>query len=158
LPKQQDTLKQKPKIGGKIAVAGNKLTLICGPSGSGKTTLAKKMVKEGLADVYFEADMWMNRDGEYCFEPKRLGFCHEMCRDQTRAFLRGNKNVIISNTTLTKREALPYIEMAREEGANIEIIHLDQKYQNVHGVSPEKVELMKKKREKFQISDFPLSK
>jgi predicted kinase len=135
-------------------VAGNKLILICGPPGSGKSTLAKEMVKEGLADVYFEADMWMNEDGEYYFNPKKLGFCHKMCQDQALALLKGNKNVIISNTTLTKREALPYIEMAKELGTNIEIIHLDQKYENVHGVPPEKVELMKKRREKFQISDF----
>jgi predicted kinase len=139
-------------------MAANKLILICGPSGSGKTTLAKKMVKERLADIYFEADMWMNRDGEYYFDPKRLGFCHKMCQDQTRALLKGNKNVVVSNTTLTKREALPYIEMAKELGANIEIIHLDQKYQNVHGVPPEKVEAMKKRREKFEISDFALPK
>lgn len=131
------------------------LYIITGPPGSGKTTRAKELKKEQGIICHYEADMWMEDfDGNYCFDPKKLGFCHRKCQEKTLEAMKKGFDVIVSNTTLTKKEAFPYIDLAKEFGYDIQIIHLEPVYQNVHGVSKEKIQMMKDKREYFKLQDF----
>jgi predicted kinase len=133
-----------------------KLILICGPAGAGKTTLAKSLIAEGKADSFFEADMWMVDSviGDYQFNPKKLGYCHNMCQSFVDKNLKNGKTVICSNTTLTKKEARPYIEMAKKYGAEVEIIHVQTQFKSVHSVPELKVKQMQDKREFFTLEDF----
>lgn len=132
-----------------------KLYLITGPAGAGKTTLAQKMIAEGKAVCHYEADQWMvDDDFNYSFDPKKLHFCHQTCQRFTEIEMQNNDNVIVSNTTLTKKEAKPYIDMAKKYGYDVEIIHLKTQFQSVHGVPEWKVKEMQEKREKFTLEDF----
>ncbi len=131
------------------------LYLICGPSGSGKTTFANKLKKEKGITNHFEADQWMvDLYGNYFFDPKRLGYCHAECQKSTEYSMRRGEDVIVSNTTLTKKEAKPYIDLSRKYGYNVEIHHMIGEFQNEHGVPNWKIEEMKNKRQMFSLEDF----
>ena len=132
-----------------------KLILITGPAGAGKSTRAQELMSEQGIRYNFEADQWMkDSQGNYCFDPKKLYFCHKKCQEYTESAMRLKQDVIISNTTLTKKEAKPYIELAKEHGYEVEIIHLLTQFQNLHGVPEEKVKQMQNKRELFKLEDF----
>ena len=132
-----------------------KLILITGPAGAGKSTRARELMNERGIRYNFEADQWMkDSQGSYCFDPKKLYFCHKKCQEYTESAMRLKQDVIISNTTLTKKEAKPYIELAKEHGYEVEIIHLVTQFQNLHGVPEEKVKQMQNKRELFDLEDF----
>jgi predicted kinase len=131
------------------------LYLICGPSGSGKTTFAKKLKQEKGIKFHFEADDWMkDKFGIYYFDPENLYFCHRACRSSTQQAMEYGEDVIVSNTTLTKKEAKPYVDLAKAYGYNIEIHHMTGTFKNEHGVPDWKVEEMKKKQQFFNLGDF----
>lgn len=131
------------------------LYLITGHSGAGKTTRAKKLMHEKGIRHHYEADMLMiNRNGDYWFSPKKLGECHSWCRKATEKAMELGEAVIVSNTMTTKKEAKPYIELAKKHGYNIVIEHLTTEYKNVHDVPQEVVEKMKSRREFFKVEDF----
>lgn len=131
------------------------LYLICGPSGSGKTTFANKIKKEKNIANHFEADQWMvDLYGSHFFNPKRLGYCHAKCQKSTEEHMQRGEDVIVSNTTLTKKEAKPYIDLSRKYGYNVEIHHMIGEFKNEHGVPDWKIEEMKNKRQLFSLADF----
>jgi hypothetical protein len=133
------------------------LYIITGLPGSGKSTLAFKMFQEDKIDTFYEADMWMrDGDGEYEFDPKKLGYCHGKCFASVQLALEKGFNVAQSNTNLTKKEVRPYIEMAKDLNVNIEIIHQPQdvNYGSIHGIPEEKLLMMAARREFFTLKDF----
>jgi predicted kinase len=130
------------------------LYFITGIPGSGKSTFAKKMAKEKGILNHFEADHWMiDSQGNYSFDPKKLSFCHYQCQKYTRLAMEVGEDVIVSNTSLTKKEAKPYFDLAKNFQYNIELFHLQSSYGSIHSVPSDKIEQMKKKREFFKISD-----
>lgn len=132
------------------------LYILQGCPGSGKSTLAKKMVAEGKADEYWEADIWM-RDitGEYEFNPKRLGFCHNMCGMRVNLAMSKGLNVIQSNTNLRRRDIDNYIDDAAEYGYQVVIIRLHSNYGSIHNVPPNKIKQMKRMMDEFDWKDLP---
>jgi predicted kinase len=131
------------------------LYIVAGPSGSGKSTFAKKLMRENGVKFNFEADNWM-KDGKgvYNFDPKKLGYCHRQCQIYAEAMMQKGSSVIVSNTSLTKKEARPYVDLAKKYNFNIEIHHMTGNYQNEHGVPDWKVEEMRKKHEFYTLEDF----
>lgn len=121
---------------------GMKLYLIRGISGSGKSTYAKTLGIE-----HFEADMYFERDGEYKFDPKKLGEAHKWCQDKTRESMEAGRDVVVANTFIQKSWMKPYLDLAEEFGYDVEIKTMTGNYQNVHGVPPEKLEEMKRRFE-----------
>jgi predicted kinase len=131
------------------------LYLICGPSGSGKTTFANKLKKEKGIINHFEADQWMvDLYSNYFFNPKRLSYCHTECQKSTEESMQRGEDVIVSNTTLTKKEAKLYIDLSRKYGYNVEIHHMTGEFRNEHGVPYWKIEEMRNKRQMFSLADF----
>lgn len=128
-----------------------KLILIRGIPGTGKTTLADKMVKEGKADVFFEADQWMtDKEGNYQFDPKRLPYCHGQCFIYAEKALYSGQTVIVSNTFTKLWEMERYLDMAKDLNVPVEVIELQTEYGSVHGVPEDKMELMRKRFEPYQ--------
>jgi predicted kinase len=131
------------------------LYLIAGPSGSGKSTFAKKLMKEKEIKFNFEADNWMkDLFGNYSFDPKNLNYCHRQCQIYTERVMESGKDVIVSNTSLTKKEAKPYIDLAKKYGYSVEIHHMTGNFKNEHGVPDWKVEEMRNKHEFYSLEDF----
>ena len=125
------------------------LTLIRGLPGSGKSTLAKKMVAEAPdLTTHLEADMFFTTyAGNYMFNPSYLGIAHKWCKDTADIFLRNGVNVIVSNTFTTMRELTPYIAMADDADAYLNIIVLKGTYGNIHNVPKENINAMQNRWE-----------
>jgi predicted kinase len=131
------------------------LYFIAGPSGSGKSTFAKKLMGEKKVKFNFEADNWMkNHLGIYSFDPRRLQYCHNQCIIYTEKIMIRGEDVIVSNTSLTKKEAKPYIDLVKKYNYSIEIYHMTGQYQNTHGVPDRKVEEMRTKHQLYSLTDF----
>lgn len=131
------------------------LYLITGPSGAGKTTRAKKLMQEKSIKHHYEADMLMiDKLGDYKFNPKRLPECHGWCQRATEKAMELGEAVIVSNTTLTKKQAKPYIDMAKKHGYEVLIEHLTTEFKSIHDVPEKTLEKMKNIREFFQLEDF----
>jgi predicted kinase len=131
------------------------LYIIAGPPGSGKSTFARKLMTQKDIKFNFEADNWMkDKFGVYHFDPKNLGYCHRQCQIYTEKVMETGQDVIVSNTSLTIREAKPYVDLAKKYDYSVEIIHMKNQYQNIHGVPNEKVQLMRNKHEFYTLKDF----
>lgn len=131
------------------------LYLIAGPSGSGKTQFANKLKQEKDIVCHFEADLWMvDSNGNYSFDPKKLHYCHKACQKWAEEAMKIGQDVIVSNTSLTRKEAKPYVDLAKIYKYDIEIHHMTNQYQNVHGVPDWKVEEMRKKHQFYTLEDF----
>ena len=61
---------------------------------------------------------------------------------------------IVCNTTLTKKEAVPYISLAKKYNYQIVIEHMTGQFANLHRVPNWKVQEMQKKRQFFKLEDF----
>lgn len=108
------------------------ITIIRGISGSSKSTLASKILADNkiLSDPnkpimeIFEADRWfINSCGEYVFNASQLSNAHTWCRLSVEGFLRSNLHcvAVVSNTSTTFKEILPYAEIAKKYGALVDI-------------------------------------
>lgn len=136
-----------------------KLILVRGIPGSGKTTFVKKQMKADNpcltfhfeADMYFEKYNPFTKQMDYNFDASKLTIAHKICQEKTlRALSLGGK-VYVSNTFTTIKEMEPYVIMARNLGARIEIHEMSEvpviegKQKNIHGVPTEVIEKMLKR-------------
>jgi predicted kinase len=120
-----------------------KLLLVRGLPGSGKSTYARLL--DGY--VHVEADMYMTRNEMYYFDPSKLDYAHKMCRAETSHHLRLDRSVVVSNTFSQRWEMQPYIDMARELGAELEIITMTGNYGSIHNVPEATIEKMRRRWE-----------
>lgn len=118
------------------------LTVIRGASGSGKTTLAKAMANTYGAR-YVEADMFFTSQGKYSFDFKKLKDAHAWCKKTVENEMLDGLDVIVSNTFTKLWEMQPYLDMAKQYGYSVQVIHCQGRFKNVHGVPEEKVQQMR---------------
>ena len=124
---------------------------VTGLPGSGKSTFASKWCFKN----HFEADQWMvDEEKNYCFNPKKLWYCHSQCLQATENAMKADEEVIVSNTSLTKKEAKPYFLLAKKYKYNIVLIHLMTEYKSIHNVPEDKLQQMQTRREFYKISDI----
>lgn len=104
-----------------------KVLLFRGIPGSGKTTWSTKYYPVP-SDYYFSTDLFWMKDGEYKFDPTRLGEAHSW---NFRRFLsklneilpRGSSNLlIVDNTNITREELIPYVRAAEAYQLEFKII------------------------------------
>ena len=117
------------------------LYIIRGIPGSGKSTMAKKLAPNAA----FEADAYMvDQQGNYAFDPSRLGEVHQKCYEAVRdALMQDIANVAVANTFVKRWEYQKYVDLANELGVKYEIIVCNGGYKNIHGVPEEAIQRMK---------------
>ena len=129
-----------------------KLIIMIGIPGSGKSSFVKKHFSDAIvcsADHFFEDD-----DGNYNFDPRKIGEAHAACQNK---FIRwalsykSNDTCVIDNTNLTKWERQIYLNTAVLTGIEIEIHQfvcktdediLNCANRNSHGVPVDAVKAM----------------
>lgn len=119
-----------------------------GLPGSGKSTMAKEHAYGEERYAIVSADNYFMVDGEYRFDPTRIGEAHTACM---RAFLDALKLdtplVIVDNTNTTIAEVTPYRLVALAMGYEVEIIRVECHPEicakrNTHGVPAATIEKM----------------
>jgi len=119
----------------------NELVLIRGLPGSGKSTLAKQMSDY----VHFEADMYFEQEGVYCYDKTKRAEAHRWCQKKTLEALQRGHNVVVSNTFVCLWEMEAYLKM----GFPIRVIEQQSLWKNIHHVSSETIAKMREKWENY---------
>lgn len=105
-----------------------KVIITRGGSGAGKSTWAKNHHPNARI---FSADNFFLVDGEYRFDPTKLGEAHGKCLRDYIDFCRGvsvgeyvgeNLTAIVDNTNTTLSEFSPYAEVAQAYGHEVQIL------------------------------------
>lgn len=125
-----------------------KLILIRGLPGSGKSTMAKDLARQ-FGYYHVETDQWFQTPDGYKFNPKELDAAHKWCQKEAARALANGNGVVVSNTFTQKWEILPYKQMADSLGAEFHVLTAAGNFQNVHGVSQEAIERMRKRWEQW---------
>lgn len=136
-----------------------KLFLIRGLPGSGKSS---HFPKSGLVPIHsalIEADQYryFNPENKYIFDPNHTADAHKWCQGEARRILSGkSKNLYVANTFCERWEMQPYIEMAKEFGAELEVVdlfdggctNLELASRNIHDVPLSTIAAM---RDRYEI-------
>lgn len=124
--------------------------IIRGVPGSGKTTLGRRLKSGGLVRYVISADDFMvGPDGEYAFDASKLKECHERCKLEVTAALRGGESVAVCNTFTRAWEMRPYVNIANSLGAVHYVIRCEGNFKNVHGVPDEIIRAMRDRFEEW---------
>lgn len=117
--------------------------IVRGIPGSGKSTHVIK--NRTASEDHFEADMFFytNPEHEYRFDVSRLHQAHLWCQDAVRRSLEAGKTVWVSNTFTTFKEVKPYLELAHEFDAAVDIQTIETYYGSIHNVPDETIERMR---------------
>ena len=120
------------------------LILVRGLPGSGKSTIAKNIEKDSGDWIHLETDMfWYDPDGNYNFDYTRLKESHQWCQNATKTYLEDYFNVVVSNTFTTKKEMIPYFEIAKQFNIIPNIIIATGNFGNIHNVPVDAYQRMK---------------
>ncbi len=134
-----------------------KVIIMRGVPGSGKSTKAMEIATKALHDFrsvkIVSADFYfINKNGEYKFQPKHLRNAHTFCIEEFEAGLAsGVELVIVDNTNTRLWEYEKYIDKAHDWDYHVEILSIEPKddeellkfaNRNTHGVPVEKVKQM----------------
>jgi predicted kinase len=125
------------------------LFLLRGLPGSGKSTLAKMLV--GDKDYcHKEADMYfVDGEGKYKFDVTSLRDAHAWCQEEVEFLMKYEHKVVVSNTFTQEWEMTPYFELAQKYGYRVHSLIVENRHGGVneHGVSEDKLEIMKNRFE-----------
>lgn len=132
------------------------LYLIRGLPGSGKSYLAETMkccLQHGNSCGHYEADMYFtyNKHNEYIFELSKLKDAHAWCFDLAHKCIATKNDCIVSNTFTTRKELQPYLDMAKEYGANVQLITCQGNFGSIHNVPEETIARMKARWEHIEL-------
>jgi predicted kinase len=106
--------------------------------------MARKIAVETGA-LHVEADMWV--DYSHRYESDAVKRAHAICQSQARRALVSGGSVVVSNTFTRKWEMQPYLDMAHQYGAQVEIITATGDYGSIHGVPAEAIQAMRERWE-----------
>jgi len=95
-----------------------KTTILCGIPGSGKTFSTQA---GDTPTPIVSADHYFIFNGEYRFDPSKLGEAHGQCLRYFIARVRAGEDVIVDNTNTGVAEIAPYMSIALAYGAEVEV-------------------------------------
>jgi ABC-type molybdenum transport system ATPase subunit/photorepair protein PhrA len=125
------------------------LILLRGLPGSGKSTLAKLLADKDYC--HKEADMFfVDRDGNYKFEPSKIKDAHSWCQDEVEFLMKYEHSpIVVSNTFTQEWEMDVYYKMAEKLGYRVTSMIVENRHggKNEHGVPDDKLETMKNRFE-----------
>jgi len=125
------------------------LHLIRGWPGSGKTRhawfLEQMYIAARASVVHFEADQYYVIEHTYLWDGTQVKHAHNWCQWRTRTALPRYDHVIVANTFTRIWEMQPYLDMTDD----VKVYRCSGNYENVHGVPPDMVQLMKDRMEDF---------
>ncbi|EKF9234277.1 ATP-binding protein [Vibrio cholerae] len=126
-------------------MAKQKLTLVRGLPGSGKSTYAKT-----LYAILVEADQFfIDKNDNYQYDSALIKTAHAWCQLETKRLLRAGFDVVVANTFVKNWEMSFYKSLADEVNVSFEVIEINGKYQNIHGVPDAVITRMRKQFEKL---------
>lgn len=100
-----------------------KLIIVRGASGVGKSTYVKNTILKKNPEIkHFEADMFY----AHGFKQTELSKVHRKCFNETKKALVVGHSVVVSNTSTTKTEYIPYVNLAESMGVKVEYIRIDR--------------------------------
>ena len=103
------------------------------------------MAKGMIGYAHFEADMQLEINGVYVYDQSKVKAAHDWCVESARQALKDGKNVVISNTFVKIWEMKRYFDL----GYNYRVIEANGRWQNVHGVPDDRIEIMKRNWEQY---------
>tara|TARA_A100001388_G_scaffold269513_1_gene245913 strand:- start:5227 stop:5652 length:426 start_codon:yes stop_codon:yes gene_type:complete len=111
--------------------------ILRGLSGTGKSTLAKNLRDSHTRARVFSTDDLFMVDGEYQFDPSKLGEYHALNLAKATEYMEGfgpnNDGLcIIDNTNTQHWEYEKYVEAAKENGFMVQIISIDWQQEDIH--------------------------
>ena len=120
------------------------LIIVRGIPGSGKSTFAKEIVKMFPDDsVHWESDMFFMHNGVYCWKPNKVHLAHRWCQQKVEKSFDAVDIVVVSNTFTTESEMKSYLDFAKENGISVQIVRMENRFENEHSVPDATVEKMK---------------
>ena len=126
------------------------LYIVRGIPGSGKSTFSKTLVKKDYC--HKEADMFfVDRDGNYNFEPSKIKDAHQWCQEEMDFLMRLELSpVVVSNTFTQEWEMQTYIDLAKKYGYQVTTLIIENRHgnSNVHNVPAETLDRM---RQRFEV-------
>lgn len=88
-----------------------------GVTGSGKSTRARQIQEQNPGAIILSTDDLFIEDGEYRFDPNKLGHNHRQNQERCRlAMIEKTELIIIDNTNIQAWEMKPYHSLALEHG------------------------------------------
>lgn len=138
------------------------MVIMQGASGSGKSTMAqtiKAMLEAvGQAVKICSTDDEYVTDGKYHFDPSKIGEYHAKNLKKAEFALDWGSSVIVDNTNTQAWEARPYVQAAQRVGVPVYFVRCHGRFDNVHGVPPDKVEAMRQRCEPLTVESCLASK
>ena len=127
---------------------GKKIVFIMrGVPGSGKSTIAKEIAHPD--GVIHSTDSYFEENGEYTFDPSKLGENHEKNFQSFQKSLSGEKPiVVVDNTNIKRSHFEKYIDAAKEKGYLVHEVAVptpnpkEAAERNLHGVSQDVIKRM----------------